>query len=99
MAPDAQASFISKNIKDFGVTEAGEDELIEAVDVIRMHQNTWASVNKAKKLIKDAMPMIEEPTRIRIGDVAEVECTIQTMNRQSAPEKSITVRRKTLKLL
>ena len=90
MSPDAQSSFVSKNITDFGVTESGVDELIEAVETIRMHANTWASVNKAKKLIKDATDNAEAPTFDAIGEAlrggitAQIDEALPTLQQQIA---------------
>lgn len=96
-----QKSFIARPITDFGITEEGLDELIEAVNTMREHQQAAALYNAAHKKIDDAMPRgaVEERTRVQISDVAEIEVTPMTINRKQIPAKSIPSERRSLKLL
>ena len=99
MAVSNQASMDARPVTEFGVTEEGVDELIEALNDRRKNAAGAAAYRKADKTIKDAMPMVDEPTRVRISDIAEVTIGVRTQTNKARDEKEIIVRRKDIRYL
>ena len=101
MAPTVsnQASMDAHPITEFGVTEEGVDELVEALNTRRDNADGAAAYRKADAKIKSAMPMVDEPTRIRISDIAEVTIGVRTQTNKARGEKEIIVRRKDIRYL
>ena len=96
MPVSEQSSFLSKNITEFGITREGVMELEDSLKIRRQNSAAAKAYRTADAFIKGAMPLVEEPTRIRIGDVAEITIAMSTRDRKAKEAGTSTVRRKTI---
>ena len=96
MAVSNQSSFIAKDILDFGVTVEGVMELEDSLKIRRENAEAAKLYRKADAFVKGALPLVEEPTRIRIGDVAEISISVATQDRKAKGAGTSIVRRKNI---
>ncbi len=94
MADEQQASFVSTNITDHGITDEGVEEFIQNLKTRRENAEAAAAYRKADAFVKNNLPLFEEPTRIRIGDYAEINVGFKTTERKAQDAKSGVQRRK-----